>query len=265
MSNSAPPKRCTPAGRCLCWLAALCVLSPAVLADPLPDWARKVHRAAPPAEMVQTLLDGLGDPHWAVRDGATRWLSLGGPELYEPLLAVYRQTLSQEVRFRIRQITREVFIRHRLGSSGGFIGIRMLGVRAIGAGIIGDGPGVGIRIRPMANTAATEAGLQSDDLIVMLDHRLLDGSSGNALAVSVEFAQRIGQHPPGHTVNLTVLRGRRLHTVEVTLMPRPISMEKASVAYHNAKEDFRYFWNERLASEPPADRPTTSPTAGKPD
>jgi hypothetical protein len=248
---------------------AWAVPAAAELTEPLPDWVNEVHRQAPPAEMVETLLEGLGDPRWIVRDEATRWLSLSTPNVYEALRQRYQQVLSREVRTRIRQVAREVFIRERMGPAEGFIGVRMDNrIVQIPPRVVADTEAVGIRIYPVRRTAAVEAGLRDGDIIVMLDHELLASARRSPVRTVQLFGEQIRARRPNEVIVLTVLRESQLLDVPVRLMPRPISQSDAltRAAFDNAVEDFEYFWNETFIVESPAAmEPATQPAADRDD
>jgi hypothetical protein len=252
--------------RWLCgWLlafAAACWPVPAASAQSLPDWVDKVYRAPPPAELTDALIDALGDPRWVVRDSATRWLGLAGPELLEPLRHQYHQTLSQEVRLRIRQVAQEIFLRDRLDVNWGFIGIRMGFASGVSAEIMGGAACVGIPIQPMPHSAATEAGLQPGDVIVMVDGERFVLSPQHADEARLAFSRRIRQGRPNDVITLTFVRDGKLLNREVTLMPAPsetaatTEFGQTNPSYSGAHDDFRSYWTEHFtvpnATQPPA-------------
>jgi 2-alkenal reductase len=120
-----------------------------------------------------------------------------------------------------------------------FFAIPSNAVAGIVASLIGSGrvvyPYVGIRYEPVTLTdrdgerlygvhvrfvepgsPADQGGLQEDDVIIELD--------ATPITQTETFSELLFRHLPGETIELTVIRGNRLVSVEITLIERPVGV-----------------------------------------
>jgi predicted metalloprotease with PDZ domain len=128
----------------------------------------------PPAEPVKTwdaariagLLAELGDEQFTKRETATRDLAGAPASVLKTVQTAAGQTEDPEVRRRLEQVAREIFVRRiarnlpEWGAGRGFLGIRWT--------LSEDSPGVIVQ-EVLANTAADKAGLQPGDVILQVN------------------------------------------------------------------------------------------------
>jgi hypothetical protein len=128
----------------------------------------------PPAEPAKTweaarvagLLAELGDEQFAKRETASKELALAPAGVLKAVQAAAGQTEDPEVRRRLEQAAREIFVRKiarnlpEWSAARGFLGIQWA--------LAEDSPGVLVR-DVLANTAADKAGLQPGDIILQVN------------------------------------------------------------------------------------------------
>lgn len=169
----------------------------------------------PPA----AILAELGSEKFQTREAAQKKLLEWARESQEPALdALFR--LSQkapepEVRERCLAILRELVIDEYLMEGEGYVGIRMQEEE----GQVPGDPKVRRLIRVIevvADSAAEQAGLRLNDLIVELD-----GEAWHDEAASQAFTTKIRKLKPKTAIKLQILRDGALMEVEVILGRRP--------------------------------------------
>ncbi len=181
-----------------------------------------------------------------------------GPAM-EELYRMSRSAADPEVRERCLAVLRELVNNEYLKDGEGYIGVRMLDETAT---IPGDpAPRSAIRVvEVVPGSAAHQAGLQLNDLIVGLDDRIWrDGQA------SLPFMEKVRQLKPGNRIRLQVLRNGEMVDVAVKLGRRPLIPDNPfldqgqvdlEAAERMAKETyFRRWLDLRKAGHPDQDIP----------
>jgi hypothetical protein len=202
------------------------------------------------AAEIGTLIAQLGSPHHSEREAATTRLIDIGLAAFAQLSAAYRASDELEVQLRIERIVYDAYLDHHLFERNGFLGIVQSPVpigheddRRIRRGH------VGIQVqRVIDNTAAQEANLREQDVIIALDGEPIPAAG---LEVVAAFGESIRLRKPGARVVLTVLRGRRQFDVDVTLGARPRIYYNSGqrVVYEllvETRQRFQEFWERHF-------------------
>lgn len=127
-----------------------------------------------------------------------------GTSAYRGLRSEFRETKSYEVRKRIRQVAREIYLAEHLGPPRAFLGISHGGVNTPDSGDLRVPPWAsGLLLRDVFHgTGADRAGLLRGDLIMALN-----GRTGTKDYPAIEFTQWIASQRPGTVCVLNVIRG----------------------------------------------------------
>ncbi len=179
-------------------ICSLCHAQTSTHAEVLPSAAR-VDDAA-----LAEWIDDLGSAHQDERDAASERLMQSGASLESPVWQAAALTNRFEVRRRIRQVMRELFLTQRLGPPPAFLGISYVGYSI---GPAGDERVPAGSIALLINdivlwSAASRAGLQRRDLVVALNgDRILPPES------PLEIPRWIKKQPLGTSCMLGVIRG----------------------------------------------------------
>jgi hypothetical protein len=158
----------------------------------------------PSPETIDRLIRDLSSPRWTVREAACNALMDAGTAAYRSLRSEFRETKSYEVRKRIRQVAREIYMSEQLGPPRAFLGIAHGGINTPDS----DDSRVpawasGLFLREVFHgTGADRAGLLRGDLIMALN-----GRTGTKDFPALEFTQWIASQRPGTVCVLNVIRG----------------------------------------------------------
>jgi len=181
--------------------ASLCHAQPS---PGLADAGIPLSAAANDDATLSELIDDLGSAYQDEREAATEQLMRSGASLDAPAWKAHLRANRFEVRRRVKQIMRELFLTQRLGPPPAFLGIGYVGYPS--------GPPVHGRV-PAGSTAllitsivpwsaASRAGLQRRDLVVALNSfRFLPPDS------PLDIPPWIKNQPLGTTCRLGVIRG----------------------------------------------------------
>ena len=210
-------------------LGLLCFADPVSADDPVPS----PQNSPPDNGAVAKLVEELGSVHWRNRERATQVMMNQGPELYEPLRNAFRSATGHEVRKRIKQIIREIYVAQIVGPGSAFLGIQHTGRAERSQSVSRVPPGSsGILIdRVFPLTAADRAGLRSGDLVLSLN-----GERATGKRSALDFTAWIGSQKVGTPCRLGVLRGgtgiHLNHNDTPDFDPRAFSNLETSIVRH---------------------------------
>lgn len=195
---------------------------------------------SPSPEAIDRLIRDLRSPRWSVREAACNALMDAGTAAYRGLRSEFRETNSYEIRKRIRQVAREIYLAEHLGPPRAFLGIQH-GGSATAAPDSGD-----LRVPPWASglllrdvfhgTGADRAGLLRGDLIMALN-----GRTGTKEYPAIEFTQWIASQRPGTVCVLNVIRGGEGVRLDLSVIAgfTPAAFSKARVGVVRHDDDPR--------------------------
>lgn len=171
-------------------------------------------------ELPAAPLLGLKSEVFSQREAAQaellRWASGQGEPALDALYRYSREAEDPEVRDRCLAVVREWVIQEYLQQGEGYLGIRMLDEFA---NVPGDSQRRSVIrvIQVVPDSAAQQAGLQANDLIVELD-----GEIWRKGMASKAFTEKIRQLKPKAKITLKVMREGKLMGMDLTLGRRPL-------------------------------------------
>ena len=216
------------------------------------------------AAQIDNLIRDLGAPDHHARERATTELTHLGIAPFAKLREAYRKTTDLEVRLRIERIVSDAYLEHHLFSKNGFLGISQdpsqvmteRDDRRIEKGCMG------VFIETvMQGTAASRAGLRTQDVIVAFDGDALPLAADPATA----FSETIRTRGPGATIVMTVLRGGVTKDIKVTLGARPKryyqrdEASKLMLLIHQKR--LARWWREHFVNPPSEESPQHQPAS----
>lgn len=256
-----------------------CAVGPASAQPPAPAQAPSAHppsdaSSTPPpkspdahlldevklSEERKTEIDGwiaeLASPRFDVRVRASQRLSESGVSVLPRLRRAYLASRDLEVRMRIEEIARELYLDDQLYSRNAFLGISM-GWPTITHAMDPRVPlgAEGIHVENVVEgTAAEEAGLRRGDVIILLDGEPVRGNRLGGDPGS--FSEILRRRGVGAVVTLTVLRFEHTLEIDVTLRARPREYyDRDSQGLSEQREKVEAalvrWWNERFTSPDP--------------
>ncbi len=197
-------------------LVCFCLLTRFAIAGLNPHFAT----AAKPKENTSRAIGQLASDRWRVRSDAQRWLLRNKKSTFSRLVFKLRQTDNMEQKARLLRIRLQDLLSHMEFVAGPrpLIGINFFprhltliihkkSVRLNAAQVISVLPGF-----PAGRV------LQSGDIILALNSNPFPHGAN-----AYTFPLMLGAYPPGATVNLLVMRGRKLRTVPIQLIGVPAS------------------------------------------
>lgn len=221
------------------------------------------------SEERKTEIDGwiaeLASPRFDVRVRASRRLSESGASVLPHLRRAYLASRDLEVRMRIEEIARELYLDDQLYSRNAFLGISM-GWPTITHAMDPRVPlgAEGIHVENVVEgTAAEEAGLRRGDIIILLDGEPVRGNRIGGDPGS--FSEILRRRGVGAVVTLTVLRFEHTLEIDVTLRARPREYydrdSPALAEQRRAVESaLLRWWTDRFtAPDPPQDADARRP------
>lgn len=221
------------------------------------------------SEERKTEIDGwiaeLASPRFDVRVRASQRLSESGAIVLPRLRRAYLTSRDLEVRMRIEEIARELYLDDQLYSRNAFLGISM-GWPTITHAMDPRVPlgAEGIHVENVVEgTAAEEAGLRRGDVIILLDG---DPVRGNRIGGDPgSFSEILRRRGVGAVVTLTVLRFEHTLEIDVTLRARPreyYDRDSPSLAEQRRTVEsalFRWWTDRFIAPDPPQDADAPRP------
>ncbi len=169
---------------------------------------------------IDLFLSQLGSPLYKERDEATKQLMDIGAPAFARLRNTYAKTDDLEVRLRIEEIVHQAYLSFHVFDRNAFLGISQHRVSVTND----DDPRIlegqfGVKVaKIIADTAAQEAGIKKDDVIIALDGERLVLSGGDLI---MTFGESIRVRGPGTLIGLTILRGKEQIDMDVVLGKRP--------------------------------------------
>jgi len=164
---------------------------------------------------------------WEVREAATAELMSSDPSLLPDLVSYAAGDVSFDTRMRLRKVCQELYRTQRMGPSRAFLGIQnqqMSWTTALAVPSINHPIPVGHHVLVVSNvidgTAAEEAGLKPDDMLVAIDgeRALIDSADQSRLT------DLIGKKRPEALCNFSVIRGAEQQFLDIgrrgSLSPR---------------------------------------------
>lgn len=219
--------------------------------EPLDEWISK-SIAADRAEELDHLIDQLGSPSYAERVDATTVLSDAGPEAFAALRRAYAERKEDfEVRLRVEEIVREIYLQHHVYQRNGFLGISQVLIpkeHADDSRIPENHIAIEVN-RVLPGTAAEAAELKKGDVIVALDGEHLSGDGRDGV---MAFGESIRVRGPGARVMVAVLRGPKELEFEIVLGARPkmhynVTQGPVFEMLDTALAGFDRFWEKHFA------------------
>lgn len=198
------------------------------------------------------LIEDLSSPIYSRRERATEILKSSDKALVTEIKTQYPNIDSHEVRLRLRDIAEHLFYREAIDNLGGFLGISLSAV-----GLQEDGQlqpnEVAIRIMEvLPGTSASEAGLQTGDLIMGIEGHNLNLTRGDPS----EFVDLIGSMKPGSTVALKIQRHAQRFAAEVKLGKKMLHTlnrlrlrSQDREALDRAEHEFQLWWQDTAQTE----------------
>jgi len=173
-------------------------------------------------QRISLLIQQLGAPDYRAREQAAIELSVEiGAPAFALLREAYASTDDLEVRLRIEGIVLDAYLDHHVLKRTAFLGIGPKpGLRTSDADSRLPPGRVGIVLdRIIPGSAAEQAGLQPNDVILALDGQPIGGPQVPGFEA---FAEAIRAAGPGATITLSVVRVRHVFALPVTLghLPR---------------------------------------------
>jgi hypothetical protein len=216
-------------------------------------WAASVVACAIelPAELLLNLKAEAFSKRESAQGDLLRWASGQGVPALDALYRHSREAEDPEVRERCLAVLRELVIQEYLQRGEGYLGIRMMDEFA-------DIPGDPQRrsvirvIQVVPDSAAQQAGLQANDLIVALGEEVWHKG-----AASKVFTEKIRQLKPKARITLQVMREGKLMAMDLTLGRRPVMAdpmlfdprpEDLEAAENMAKDAYFRRWLQRRKS-----------------
>lgn len=212
------------------------------------------------ATEVDALIEQFGAPEYHERERASaRLVEIGAPA-FSKLRNAYHETKDLEVILQIEDVVQEAYLNRHVYDRNGYLGISQ-SVRNFPRH--SDDPRIpeghlGITIASVNDdTAASRAGLRSDDVIVAFEGEPLK----NEANPTGSFAERLRRRGPGGKLTLSVLRGPQRLDIDVTLGRCPKGLVETgriqAVAREllQARRHFILWWamHFRQANSPTAD------------
>lgn len=189
-----------------------------------------VLRGDPPKERpIPQLVAQLNDPRWCSREAASDELMEYGVAAYEPLKTAFAGGASYEVRRRIKEVVREIYLSKNGAPSLAFLGIRM---DTSSEGRVAPEAQHSVRVQNAVEcSAAEEAGIRTDDIIASINGKMLSNEN-----YPRSLAGWIQDQRPGTEGVLGVLRGAKLVLIksgDPAALDR-LTVIKTDVVDHNA-------------------------------
>lgn len=171
--------------------------------------------------LVRKWIGDLAAPSATARQSAEDRLRGVGPIALPFLQRAFTQSRDFDVRMHIEDVARDLYMDARLFLRNAFLGISIserIVTHGMDPRVPQDGDGIVIR-DVVRGTAAEEAGLRDDDVIILMDSESVHLSPAGADSSS--FSELLRKKPIGSIVHLSVLRRGELRDFVVTLRPRP--------------------------------------------
>lgn len=220
--------------------------------------ARDINLGFPqvPSETIRPLIERLSSWKFAERQQAAKELAALGPGTFSELSRTYRTVDDFEVRLQIEDVVREQFLWHSLLKHKGFLGIGYAPTQAIVGGSGEPRWVIAVNlVRP--DSAAADAGIRENDLVVGVDGKPLEQEPGQE-----SFRDLIGLKGAGARIVLDIQRGGERRQVEVTLRARPLSEYNSTPLAEelgNHLQTFSAWWGRHFSL--PARRTERSPSS----
>lgn len=206
------------------------------------------------AEEITALIEQLGSPAYTERMDATTVLIGLGPKTFSMLRDALHRHEDLEVRLRIEEIVREVYLRHYVYDRNAFLGISQnLIPKEHGDDSRIAVHHIGIEVRRiLKNTAAEAAELKQGDIIIAVDNEPLTGTGQEGV---LAFGESIRIRGPGTSIHLTILRGRQQVEYDVALGARPkeyYNLPQGPIVdmLREARQGFERFWENHFVNAP---------------
>jgi hypothetical protein len=177
---------------------------------------------APQTESIDALIAKLGNADWRAREAAAEALMNVGPDAYEPLRKAFQGQGTYELRRRIREVVKDIWLTQSAGPGYAFLGVRLKPAD------LRIPPGVGGQVisGALEGTGAERAGLQPDDVLLSINGKALNADNYPTGLPGWTKAQK-----PGTIGRIGFLRGG-----EAILVPSP---HRASDRQRLARLDLR--------------------------
>jgi C-terminal processing protease CtpA/Prc len=225
---------------------------PAQADPPLTD--EELHLPLDPqtAAEVDRLIPLLNSPTFSERERATEALAAIGARAFAKLRDAYAQTDDLEVRLRIEQTVRSGYLNRHVFDKYGFLGVQLQpvdtakqrpGKQPPPAATVENALQIN---RVIADTAASRAGLQAEDIVYSLNGVPVVGGGQDAVN---RFSANIRTYPPGAKITLDVERSGKRMMIDAVIGRCPEESARARTVgfwpeYGKACARFGEWWNE---------------------
>lgn len=215
------------------------------------------------ATEVDRLIPLLNAPGFSEREKASEALLTIGAPAVAKLRDAYAQTDNLETRLRIEQTVRSAYLNRYVFDKYGFLGVQLqtvnrakqrAGGQPVPAAAVENALQIG---RVIADTAASRAGLQAEDIVYSLNGVPVAGGGQEAVN---KFSTNIRTYPPGAKIKLDIERNGTRMLIDAVIGRCPEDSARArSVGfwpeYGKACARFDEWWNKFFApgSQPFAD------------
>ena len=213
----------------------------------------------PDAVKVDELVARLSGPEWAARERAAAELIEIGAPAFTKLREAYLRAEDLESRLRIEEVVRSAYLNHHVLSRHGFLGISMqpfdpalVQTRNQPGNALGNiklPPGrVGVLVRQViSDTGAAKADVRVNDILIGLNGTPV---SGEGRDIQESFSAIIREHPPGSKIQVEIVRGEEVITIEAVLgrppenVARNSNIIKVTPLYHAVAGRFGRWWEK---------------------
>jgi len=207
------------------------------------------------AAEVDRLIPLLNSPAYAEREAATEKLTEVGAPAFAKLRKAYADSDDLELKLRIERVVRTGYLDRYVFDKYGFLGVQLQMVDP--ARMQKGGKPVptenALQIgRVIADTGASKAGLQAEDIVVALNGAALVGSGQDAVN---RFSSTIRTFRPGTPVRLNILRNGLPIVIDAVVGRCPEESARARTVgfwqeYGKACDRFDEWWLKFFAPSP---------------
>ncbi|MEM7393891.1 MAG: PDZ domain-containing protein [Verrucomicrobiota bacterium] len=232
-------------------------------APPSPDEKPKGTNPPPSAESLQTLIQQMGHDRFPQRQKAQEQLALLGGAYHEEVvnesLKAYVDTKDVEIRYRLRDLLKELVMSTMVEKKKGFLGIRLLQssvpnkvkdkppIPTIAANYVFPGSG------------ASKAGMRVNDQIMSFD-----GNPVPMVGGTQAFIAYVNSKTPGTRVLFKVRRGQVDMDMPAILQERPVSLQTNRMTPARKRQYFRDWMLEKVEALKQAEPPVENPPKAEP-
>lgn len=203
------------------------------------------------AAEVDRLISQLNAPKHADREKASQRLVEIGAPAFAKLRDAYAQSDDLEAKLRIESAVRTSYLNRYVFDKYGFLGVQL---QAVDPKVQKGGKPVpmenSLQIgRVIADTGASRAGLQAEDIVLAMNGAPVVGSGQDAVA---RFSATIRTYPPGTKIRLNIERNGNPMVIDAVVGRCPEESARARTVgfwqeYGKVSERFHEWWTKYFA------------------